>query len=58
MAFMLNDYFGEDTLFMLEVFGLLVPLGATVAGVTPAAYRRRRLRRPSKEISSRGVLRT
>ena len=38
-------------------YGLLVPLGFAVAGFAPAAYRRRRLRRPSKEVSSRGGLR-
>ena len=31
-----------------ESFGLLVPLGFAVAGFTPAAYQRRRLRRPSR----------
>ena len=58
-ALFTDDYFGEDTMFVvLEAFGLLVPLGSTVTGVTPTAYRRRRLRRPSKEASSRGGLRT
>ena len=32
--------------------GLLVPLGFAIAGFTPAAYRRRRLRRPLNEASS------
>ena len=32
-----------------KVLGLLVPLGFAVAGFTPAAYRRRVLRRPSRE---------
>src|SRR5690606_16462579 len=31
----------------VQVFGQLVPLGYAVACPTPAAYRRRRLRRPS-----------
>src|SRR5690606_16178139 len=31
----------------VQVFGQLVPLGCAVACFTPAAYRRRRLRRPS-----------
>ena len=33
-------------------FGRLVPLGFAIAGFTPAAYRRRRLRRPLDEASS------
>ena len=40
-----------------EVFGQLVALGFDVTVFTPAPYRRRRLRRPSKELSSRGGLR-
>ena len=32
--------------------GLLVPLGFDIAAFTPAAYRRRSLRRPSMEILS------
>ena len=35
-----------------QVSGLLVPLGFAIAGFTPAAYRRRRLRRPLDEASS------
>ena len=35
-----------------QVSGLLVPLGFAIAGFTPAAYRRRRLRRPLNEASS------
>ena len=41
-----------------ENLGLLVPLGFAVAGFTPAAYPRRRLRRPSTEVSSSGEFRT
>ena len=41
-----------------ENLGLLVPLGFAVAGFTPAAYPRRRLRRPSMEASSSGEFRT
>ena len=37
--------------------GQLVLLGFAVAGFTPAAYQRRRLRRPSRDVSSRGRLR-
>jgi hypothetical protein len=40
-----------------ESFGLLVSLGFGVAAFTPATYQRRRLQRPSKEISSRDELR-
>ncbi len=40
-----------------EAFGQLVALGFGVAAFTPAPYQRRRLRRPSKELSSRGGLR-
>ena len=35
-----------------QVSGLLVPLGFAITGFTPAAYRRRRLRRPLDEASS------
>ena len=35
-----------------ESFGQLVPLGFDIAAFTPAAYRRRRLQRPSNEASS------
>ena len=38
--------------------GPLVPLGFAVTGFTPAAYPRRRLRRPSWEVSSSGEFRT
>ena len=40
-----------------KAFGQLVALGFDVAVFTPAPYQRRRLRRPSKELSSRGGLR-
>jgi hypothetical protein len=38
------------SLFFVQVSGQLVPLGYAVAGFTPAAYRRRRLRRPLSEV--------
>lgn len=41
-----------------QALGLLVPLGFAIAGFTPAAYRRRRLRRPSVEVPSRRGFRT
>ena len=41
-----------------KVLGQLVRLGFDVTVFTPAAYQRRRLRRPSMELSSRGGLRT
>ena len=40
-----------------KAFGQLVALGFDVTVFTPAPYQRRRLRRPSKELSSRGGLR-
>ena len=40
-----------------KAFGQLVALGFDVAVFTPAPYPRRRLRRPSKELSSCGGLR-
>ena len=43
--------------FPRKAFGGLVPLGFDVAVFTPAAYLRRRLRRPCAEILSRGGLR-
>ena len=43
--------------FTRKALGGLVPLGFAVAGFTPAAYLRRRLRRPSAEILSWGGLR-
>ena len=44
----LNSFFPSH----LESFGQLVPLGFDIAAFTPAAYRRRRLQRPSNEASS------
>ncbi len=41
-----------------EDLGSLVPLGFAVTDFTPAAYLRRRLQRPSREISSSGEFRT
>ncbi len=42
----------------VQASGLLVLLGCAVAGFTPAAYQRRRLRRPYTEVSSWGEFRT
>ena len=43
---------------LIESLGQLVALGFDVTVFTPAPYQRRRLRRPSMELSSRGGLRT
>ena len=37
---------------MIESLGLLVLLGFDIAALTPVAYLRRSLQRPSKDISS------
>ena len=40
------------TLLWFESLGLLVLLGFDIAALTPVAYQRRSLRRPSRDISS------
>ena len=53
-----HDLTAERMRMRAKAFGQLVVLGFDVAVFAPAPYRRRGLRRPSKEPSSCGRLRT